>query len=176
LIAGFAPLYLAAVPVTSWLTRPDGVVEKVVQTLVNLIPGDTVRAVPALSALYVFWTFGATGAFSAAGQAMARPAGLDNSNPRQYIHKMRGLPNRLRSAHYNTLENFAGFAVAACLAQTLAPTNRQILNLLGLHVLAKVFVYYPAYLLDVPPPRTLSHVLATASVINVCWRLAVGAH
>jgi uncharacterized MAPEG superfamily protein len=90
------------------------------------IPGGTIphdRLIPVISALYVFFTFGATGAFSAAGQAMARPTGLDNSNPREHLHQLRGLPNRLRSAHYNLLENFSGFALAAGLTQTLAPTN-----------------------------------------------------
>ncbi|KAK7894508.1 hypothetical protein LTR67_006269 [Exophiala xenobiotica] len=179
LIAAFAPLYLAGVPLTSYLTSPNGILERTVHTLLDVtIPGGTIphdRLIPAISALYVFFTFGATGAFSAAGQAMARPTGLDNSNPREHLHQLRGLPNRLRSAHYNLLENFSGFALAAGLTQTLAPTNAQLINLLGLHALVKMLVYYPAYLLDVPPPRTLAHVLATSALINVLWRLALGA-
>ncbi|KAK5212361.1 hypothetical protein LTR41_002603 [Exophiala xenobiotica] len=137
LIAAFAPLYLAGVPLTSYLTSPNGILERTVHTLLDIsIPGGTIphdRLIPAISALYVFFTFGATGAFSAAGQAMARPTGLDNRNPRESLHQLRGLPNRLRSAHYNLLENFSGFALAAGLTQTLAPTNAQLINLLGLH-------------------------------------------
>jgi uncharacterized MAPEG superfamily protein len=49
-----------------------------------------------------------------------------------------------------------------------------LINLLGLHVLLKSFVYYPAYLLDVAPVRSLAHLGATASVINVAWLLALG--
>lgn len=88
---------------------------------------------------------------------------------------MVGLPLRLRSAHYNLMEMFPGFALAAALAQTSAPGNQQIINLLGLHVMAKVLLYYPAYLLDIAPPRSLAHMIATGSVINVAYRIALGA-
>lgn len=81
----------------------------------------------------------------------------------------------MHSAHYNMMEMFPGFALAAGLSQALAPGNQQLINLLGLHVLAKVFLYYPMYLLNIAPPRTLAHMLATGSVINVCYRLALGA-
>lgn len=66
------------------------------------------RAIPALSALYLFWTFGASGAISAAGQAMGRAEGLDNDHPRKHVGKLDGLPLRLRSAHYALMENFPG--------------------------------------------------------------------
>lgn len=129
---------------------------------------------PALSALYTFWTFGGSGAVSAAGQAMGRADGLDNKHPRKHIHNLSGLPLRMRSAHYGLLENFPAFALAAALTQLLAPNNREIINLLGFHVLVKLFVYYPAYLLDIDLPRTLAHVTSISAVINVCWRLAAG--
>lgn len=177
-IAGFAAAYLVAVPITSSITKPNGILQTLVQSTLKLaIPGGVApgRTIPALTALYIFMTFGASGAFSAAGQAMGRREGLDNSSPRKHVHLLEGLPLRLRSAHYGLLENFAGFAVAASLAQSLAPADAQITNLLGLHVLLKVFVFYASYLADVPPPRTLSHVLATSAVMNVCWRLANGA-
>lgn len=107
---------------------------------------------------------------------MAREEGLDNEHPRKHIHNLDGLPLRMRSAHYGLLENFAGFAAAAALAQSIAPNNTQLINLLGLHVIAKLFVYYPAYVFNLlPPVRTLSHVFATSAVINVCWKLASGA-
>jgi uncharacterized MAPEG superfamily protein len=70
------------------------------------------------------------------------------------------------------MEMFPGWALAAALAQTMAPGDHQIINLLGLHVLAKTLLYYPCYIFDVDGPRTLSHVVATASIINVAWRLA----
>lgn len=73
------------------------------------------------------------------------------------------------------MEMFPGFALSAALAQILAPENQHLINLLGLHVLLKSFVYYPAYLLDIAPLRSLCHLGATASVINVAWQLAMGA-
>jgi uncharacterized MAPEG superfamily protein len=107
---------------------------------------------------------------------MSQQKGLgSNSNPRELVSQMRGFPQRLRSAHLHLMENFAGFAVAAALAQVLAPMDRQVANLLGLHVFLKVGVHYPAYLADVPPPRTFAHIAATAALVNVCWRLALGA-
>jgi hypothetical protein len=67
-----------------------------------------------------------------------------------------------------------GFALAAALAQVLAPRDAQIVNLLGYHVIAKLLVHYPAYLSSVALPRTTAHVTATAALINICWRLAAG--
>lgn len=106
---------------------------------------------------------------------MGREAGLDNLSPRAHIHKLRGLPLKLRSAHYGLVENFAGYALAAALAVASGRADQRIVNLLGLHVLLKVFVYYGAYLTDVAPARTFSHVLATSAVVDVLWRLARGA-
>jgi uncharacterized MAPEG superfamily protein len=66
---------------------------------------------------------------------MSREGGLPDNNPREFVPAMRGVCQRLRSAHYNLMENFGGFALAAALAQTLAPGDRQVVNLLGLYVL-----------------------------------------
>jgi len=72
------------------------------------------------------------------------------------------------------MEMFPGFALTAALAQTLAPNDRTVRNLLGLHVLSKVLLHYPSYVLNVGGLRTISHLLATSSVINVAWRLSRG--
>ncbi len=105
---------------------------------------------------------------------MARKEGIDVNHCRKYINLLDGLPLRMRSAHYNLIENFPAFALAAAMAQTLAPNDAQIVNLLGFHVMTKLLVHYPSYLMGVGPPRTLAHFLATSAVINVCWRLAAG--
>lgn len=47
------------------------------------------------------------------------------------------------------MENFPAFALAAALTQVLAPSNQEVVNLLGFHVLAKLFVHYPAYIFNV---------------------------
>ena len=103
---------------------------------------------------------------------MAREEGLDPLHPRQHLRALEGLPLRLHSAHYGLLENFAPFALAAALAQIIAPNDRELVNLLGYHVLAKVFMYYPAYVFNVGPLRTLAHISSIGAVINVLWRLA----
>lgn len=193
-------MYLALVPLTSYLTKPDSICQSLTHALIKLLPGVGVssitagRAIPALSALYLFWTFGASGAASAAGQAMSREEGFDNDHPRKHIHNMDGFPLRLRSAHYALMENFPGtdhafvslmpakrltaliaFALAAALAQILAPNDAQIVNLLGFHVMAKLLVHYPSYLSNIALPRTVAHISATSALVNVCWRLAAGA-
>jgi hypothetical protein len=112
-----APMYLALVPLTSYLTKPNSIVQSLTHALIKVLPGVGVnsitsgRAIPALSALYLFWTFGPSGAASAAGQAMAREEGLDNDHPRKHINELDGLPLRLRSAHYALMENFPGMCL-----------------------------------------------------------------
>ncbi|TVY62930.1 hypothetical protein LSUE1_G007632 [Lachnellula suecica] len=178
-LAAFGPVFLAAIPLTSYITAPNSFVQSAVETLLALIPGSNSiapdRVIPALSAVYIFWTFAATGAASAAALGAGNKGALDNNHPRQHINSLRGLPLRMRSAHYNILEMFPGFALAAALAQVTAPANQNVINLLGLHVLLKTVVYYPAYVFDIAPLRSLAHVGATASVINVAWKLATGA-
>ncbi|USP80451.1 hypothetical protein yc1106_07725 [Curvularia clavata] len=178
MVMAAAPMYIALVPVTSYLTAPESICQSLVHALIKLLPGISAtsitsgRAIPALSALYLFWTFGASGAISAAGQAMGRREGLDNEHPRRYVHELQGLPLRLRSAHYALMENFPAFALAAALAQIMAPNDAQIVNLLGFHVMAKLMVHYPSYVSNLALPRTFAHLSATAALVNVCWRLA----
>ncbi|KAK7937835.1 uncharacterized protein PG986_014703 [Apiospora aurea] len=188
--------FLGLIPVTDYLAR-TGPLQWLLRQTVALVPGCAAasditrgRMIPALSALYLFATYGASGALSLAGQAMARPTGSGSgagagadadaaadaaSHPRRHVHELEGVPLRLRSAHYGLLENLAAYGLAAALAQTVSPADPHLVGLLGLHVVGKVFVYYPAYLADVPALRGLSHILATAAVINVCWRLATAA-
>lgn len=178
MVMAAAPMYIALVPATSYLTAPDSICQSLVHALIKLLPGiDTPtitsgRAIPALSALYLFWTFGASGALSAAGQAMGRRDGLDPNHPRKHLSKLDGLPLRLFSAHYALVENFPAFALAAALSQILAPNDPQIVNLLGFHVMAKLMVHYPAYVSNVAVARSMAHLSATAALVNVCWRLA----
>lgn len=73
------------------------------------------------------------------------------------------------------MEMFPSWAIAAALTQVMAPNNKQLINLLGLHVILKTLVFYPSYLLNIAPTRSAAHLFSTASVINVCWQLAKGA-
>jgi len=82
-MAGVGPLFLALIPVTNYITAENGVVQKAMETLLAAIPGNASiskdRVIPALSAFYIFWTFAATGAASAAGLGSSRKEGLDNN-------------------------------------------------------------------------------------------------
>jgi len=181
-MVGFSGAFFAAIPVTSWIAQPGGLLEKAVNGVCHSVAyvssAGASSAVPqsgkiaALGALYIAVTYAISGANSAAGVASGNKEGRDNNYPRTQVANLKGLPLRLHSAHYNLLEMFPGWAIAAALTQAIAPTDQGLVNLLGLHVLSKVFVYYPSYLLNVSPTRSLAHVLATASVINVALTLA----
>ncbi|CAG8137976.1 unnamed protein product [Penicillium nalgiovense] len=166
---------------TSWatastaITKPESTVQKLIETLIDYTVGSDVasgRTIPALAVLYAFWTFAGSGSLSVAGQAMSRPNGLGNDHPRKHRGNMEGLPLRLMSAHHSLIEIFPLFAAGACLAQVLAPGDQQILNLLGLHVLLKVFVFYPSYVVGFAPARSLAHLLSISAMIRVLWLLA----
>jgi hypothetical protein len=81
--------FLIAVPVTTYITAPNGVLQSFVEAAVRIVPGTVDipkdRIIPALSALYIFMTFGATGAASGAGQAMGREGGLDDNRRSRLI-------------------------------------------------------------------------------------------
>lgn len=148
--------------------------QKLIEAAVSLTGRNDVefdRAIPALTLVYAFWAFAGSGAISVAGQAMSRSEGLDNNHPREHRQNMRGLPLRLMSAHYSLMEIFPLFASAACLARGLAPGEQQILNLLGLHVLLKLFVFYPSYVFNISPMRSLSHLLSVSAIFRVFWLL-----
>ena len=73
------------------------------------------------------------------------------------------------------METFGGYALAASMAAAIAPNNQHVINLLGLHILSKVFLFWPSYLANIGPSRTLGHVLSVGSLIGVAWKLARGA-
>jgi hypothetical protein len=53
IMAAFGPVFLAFIPVTNYVTAPNGLVQKAIETLVSLIPGSSIpsdRVIPALSA------------------------------------------------------------------------------------------------------------------------------
>ncbi|KXT02931.1 hypothetical protein AC578_10600 [Pseudocercospora eumusae] len=179
---GFGGLFLAAIPLTSWIAQPNGLVEKAVNGVVNSVAflgsaGSTSSVaqtgkIAALAALYTTVTYALSGAGSAAGVDAGNKEGRDNNHPRSQVKNLRGLPLRLHSAHYHLMEMFPGWAISAALTQAIAPGDQALINLLGLHVIAKCFVHYPAYVFNVGVPRTVAHVVATSSIINVALRLA----
>ncbi|KAK0254148.1 hypothetical protein LTR91_006402 [Friedmanniomyces endolithicus] len=181
-LVGFGALFLAAVPLTTWIAQPASLLEKAVTAVTRSIAflssaGSTSTLPPtgriaALSTLYITLTYALSGAASAAASEAGTEGGRDNAHPRAQVGELRGLPLRMHSAHYNLLEMFGGYGLVAALAQAMAPGDGVLVNLLGLHVICKCFVYYPAYVMNFGVARTVAHVLATASVINVGLRLA----
>lgn len=148
-MAAFGGLFLAAIPLTSWITQPNSIIEKavngVVSTVGYLSSAGSTSVVPqtgkiaALAGLYVTFTYALSGAGSAAGQTASKE-GRDNKAPRATVSSLRGLPLRLYSAHYNLMEMFPGWAISAALTQAMAPSDQTLINLLGLHVISKVFL------------------------------------
>lgn len=147
---GFSGIFFAAIPVTSWVAQPNGLVEKAVNALCHSIAyvgsAGATSAVPqsgkiaALAGLYIAVTYAISGAGSAAGVDAGNKEGRDNNYPRKQVAGLTGLPLRLHSAHYNLLEMFPSWAIVAALTQAIAPADQSLINLLGLHVLSKVFV------------------------------------
>lgn len=89
-VAGFAPLIFAAgIPVTSYLTQPSGLFEKVLNGVVSSVTYvgtagttstvSTGAMIPTLSAVYLFATYALGGATSAAAIDMSTEKGRDNN-------------------------------------------------------------------------------------------------
>lgn len=132
------------------MAQPNGILEKAVNGVCSSVAflgtagaNSTVTQggkIAALSTLYITMTYAFSGAASAAGVEAGTKEGRDNNHPRKQTQDLTGLPLRLHSAHYNLMEMFPGFALSAALAQTMAPGDQTLINLLGLHVLSKVFL------------------------------------
>ena len=147
---GFGFVFLAAVPVTSFIAQPNGLLEKAVNGVCSAVAflgsaGATSKVstggkLAALSTLYIAMTYAFSGAASAAGTASGTEGGRDNKQPRAQVKDLKGLPLRMHAAHYNLMEMFPGFALSAALTQAMAPNDQTLINLLGLHVLSKVFL------------------------------------
>lgn len=149
LLTGFSALFLAAIPLTSYITQPNSIFEKslngLTSTLTHLIPSSSptssTNKIATLATLYLTVTYALSGAASAAGINSAYAEGRDNNYPRKQVVGLKeGLPLRLYSAHYHLMEMFPGWAVVAALAQGIAPRDQGVVNLLGLHVVVKCFV------------------------------------
>lgn len=149
-LAAAGGLFVAAIPLTSFLAQRNGLLEKLVNVLCSGVAlvgsaGSNSKVtqnckIAALSTLYIATTYGFSGAASSAGVFAGHKEGRDNNHPRKQVQTLEGLPLRLHSAHYHLLENFPGFGLAAALAQSMAPGDQTLVNLLGLHVLCKLLM------------------------------------
>lgn len=135
---------------TSFIAQPNGLLEKAVNGVCSSVAyigsaGSTSRVaqtgkIAALSTLYIAMTYAFSGAASAAGVEASSEQGRDTEHPRSQLAELKGLPLRLYSAHANLMEMFGGFGLTAALAQAMAPGDQTLINLLGLHVISKVFM------------------------------------
>lgn len=144
-------LYIAGIPLTTLLAR-NSLVHHAVSTLSSSIvtiasvgahtsPSTPTSTIAALSTLYATVTFALSGVASVAGVDAAHAGGRDNLLPRAQERDLKGLPLRLKSAHLHLLEMFGGYVLAVVLAlgQGSQP-EPVVVNLLGMHVIAKVFL------------------------------------
>lgn len=72
------------------------------------------------------------------------------------------------------MEIFPAFALIAGLVATMAPKDQQLINLLGLHVLVKLGVFWPSYLADLDGPRGLGHLLSIGALVAAGYKLTLG--
>jgi len=149
----FVPLvFIASIPITSFLTAPGGIAETLVNGTINALFFRTVAPagkLAALSTLYFIGTYVFAAAGSVSGLASGHKDGRSNAQPRAHISELTGLPLRLYSAHVHMMEHLAGFALMAGLAAGRTPSadplantlaGREVVALLGMHVLLKLFV------------------------------------
>jgi hypothetical protein len=88
-MATFGSVFIAAVPLTSYITAPSGFVQTLIETGVKLVPGATSdRVIPSLGAIYIFWSFALSKLISMAGQAATQPEGLDDHEPRKHVKSL----------------------------------------------------------------------------------------
>ncbi|KAI7111550.1 hypothetical protein KC352_g35781, partial [Hortaea werneckii] len=93
--AGFGAVFLAAIPLTSWIAQPNSLVEKAVNGVCASIAyigsaGASSKVsnggkIAALSTLYIAMTYALSGAGSAAGVEAGTEEGRDNNHPRKQV-------------------------------------------------------------------------------------------
>lgn len=183
ILAGVAPIiYAAGIPLTSYLTQPGGLFEKALNSFLSSITYigtagtssavSATGALPTLSVAYLFATYALGGAISASALDMSSEQGRDNTAPRAQVRNLSGLPLRMHSTAAHLMEVFPGFVLSAALAMVVAPTDRQVINLLGLHVLSKVFLFAPSYIVNIGHLRSVGHVLSVSSMIGAAWKIS----
>ncbi len=85
MLGAIGAVYFGVIPVTSYFTQPGGAFESVLNAFIRVLlpssdkmPAD--RVIPALAAVYSFFTFVGTGAFSVAGLNASSERGLDKNS------------------------------------------------------------------------------------------------
>jgi uncharacterized MAPEG superfamily protein len=175
LLTGF---YTLGIFVSSFLTRSNDL-GSIISALLPRGPtfeglDEPTRVVVALGLVYTLATYIGSSILSVTGQAMGNPSGYKNSEPRVYRYQLRGLPGRFVAANDALLDSYPSFVLAVMLHLTVpAPASIKAhnLNRLALHVILKCFIYYPAYLFDISPLRTISHITSVGCLVGLMWSI-----
>lgn len=131
------------------------------------------REIASLSLFYVLIAWGATVTMSIMGQCMGNSEGYQNKEPRLNKISLRGLPHRLTALHANLLETFPVFVICAVFTYMMEPFNPHLIELLSIHVFAKILLYIPFYAADLDLLRSSSHTLAIGACIRILTIIAL---
>ncbi|KAF8146386.1 hypothetical protein K438DRAFT_2028277 [Mycena galopus ATCC 62051] len=185
--------YLGVIPLVNVLSAPTGFGGRVLTPLLSSalqrvsngassIEGSPQKALALLTLFYVFVVFILSAIMSAQAQMLGNKTGYKNGEPRMTKRSITsGLPHRMIATHEALYDIFPAYAVAAAALfaststapSTLSTSTVTALNALVLHVFFKLFVYAPAYLLNIDPIRTFSHMCSMAAVLLAIWSVVV---
>ncbi|KAF8208055.1 hypothetical protein K438DRAFT_1754800 [Mycena galopus ATCC 62051] len=182
--------YMSGIPVVRFLASPSGFGAKLLTPLLanalrrvssnsaSSIESSPQRAVALLTLFYVFFVYILSAIMSATAQLLGNKTGYKNKEPRLNKRNLTsGVPHRMVATHEALYDIFPAYAIAAALfASTATPFSTSAstaLNALVLHVFLKLFVFAPAYLLNVDLIRTCSHMCSVAAVLLAIWDVVV---
>ncbi|KAF8213980.1 hypothetical protein K438DRAFT_1956081 [Mycena galopus ATCC 62051] len=185
--------YLSAIPLLRFLSSPTGFGGRILTPLLSSalkkvsngassVESSPQKAVALLTLFYVFVIFILSAIMSAEAQLLGNKTGYKNKEPRLNKRNVTtGLPHRMISTHEALYDIFPAYAVAVALfvststgPLTFSTSASTALNALVLHVVLKLFVFTPSYLLDVDPVRTYSHMCSVAAILVAIWGVVVG--
>ncbi|KAF8196264.1 hypothetical protein K438DRAFT_1825912 [Mycena galopus ATCC 62051] len=189
---GILAAFLSALPVVQFLSSPTGLGGRVLTPLLSTalqslsggassVETSPQRAVALLTLFYVFVIFALTAIMSLTGQLLGSKMGYKNKEPRLNKRTVTsGVPHRMIAAHEALLEILPAYVVAAalftstCTTSLSSSTSETALNALVFHVFLKVFVFTPAYLLNVDSLRSYSHMSSVVAVLLAIWGVVMG--
>ncbi|KAJ7248870.1 hypothetical protein B0H12DRAFT_712881 [Mycena haematopus] len=188
-------LDICTLPILNFLSSPTGLVSQVLTPLLSnalhcvsngtlSVERNPEKAVALLTLFYAFAVFILGPIMSVTAQLLGNEAGYKNKEPRIVRRAITGgLPHRMISTHEALYDVFPVYAIGAALlfsaftARPLTLSARSAstsLNALVLHVFLKLFVYTPAYLLDVDKARSFAHMFAVMVALLAIWCVVIG--
>ncbi|KAJ7101464.1 hypothetical protein B0H15DRAFT_816189 [Mycena belliarum] len=175
--------YLSQIPVLAYLAAPGGLGARLVTPLLSralvrvshgaaTLENSPQKAIVLLTGFYLASVYIGSAVLSTYGQLLGNKGGYKNKEPRFNKRSLpSGLPHRMVATHEALYDIFPAYAVtAALLASTLTTNSSSVpINALALHVFLKVAVFPAAYLLDIDPLRSASHMGSIAALLVALW-------